>query len=118
MKSIIRSPSTKPIATSHDRTMTYDKGPPPIKSHSSLVTWSYEIMQQILQIISLIPQGLWAPNLTGWWIMIRGHIPQSHMKSHDRKKALYFNSTRPIDSKPDKGKDYDIVSTTKKSNSP
>ena len=46
-----------------------------IKSHDPLITWFYEITWQTKTIISPLPQNLWPPNLTGWWLTLRGSYP-------------------------------------------
>ena len=44
----------------------------PIKSHDSLITWSFKITWQTNIIISSLPQCLWLPNLAKaylpWWV--------------------------------------------------
>ena len=61
--------------------------------YNLLITWSHEVTWQIKNLTSLLPaQVLWPPNLTGLWLMIRNHQPQSemsvqlrgHMKSGDK----------------------------------
>ena len=42
----------------------------------------------IKNVISPIPQVLWAPNLTGWWLMTWSHHPKNHIMLS--KKFLLF----------------------------
>ena len=43
-----------------------------------MVTW------QVKNVISLLLQGLWIPNLAGWWISMRRPYPQSHVTHQPR----------------------------------
>ena len=43
-----------------------------MKSHESLITWSYEITWQTKTIICPLPQYLWQPNLPGWRLALSG----------------------------------------------
>ena len=38
----------------------------PIMSHNHSITWSFEIKWQTKNIIFLLPQWFWLPNLAGW----------------------------------------------------
>ena len=51
-----------------------------------------------------LPQGLWAPNLTGWQFRMRGPHPQRHVTVRYRgdvinKKRYISTFTRPMDPK-------------------
>ena len=52
---------------------------PSIELRNPLVMWSCKIKWQTKTIISPQPQHLWSPNLTGWWITLKGSYPFSHM---------------------------------------
>ena len=64
------------MVTKLGRMLTDHKGLQPIKSHDPLITWSCEITWQI-EIISLLLQYLWPPNLARRW--------------HSRKCSWCFN---------------------------
>ena len=51
-KNCFMSISTWLMDTKHDRVMAYGIGPPRIKSHDSLITWSYEFSWQAKTVIS------------------------------------------------------------------
>ena len=88
-----------------------DEKHPSIMPYNPLITFSHEVtwpiknkispilqgLWQFKSLISLIPQSLLPPNLTGrWLIMNRTHPwchmtlwPHGHLKSRDKLKALY-----------------------------
>ena len=41
-------------------------------------------MWQVKNVISLLSQGLWIPNLARWWIRMRRPYPQSHVTHQPR----------------------------------
>ena len=61
-----------PLATKLGTMITYLDRFLPLKSHDSLITWSYEIKWKTKTIISPIPQCLWLQNLVGWWLNLSG----------------------------------------------
>ena len=63
---------TTPGTTKLGRMETYNEGNP-------LTTWSHEVMWQIENLISVLLQDLWPPNMTGWGFMVRGAHLWSHM---------------------------------------
>ena len=63
-----------------------------------MVTW------QIENGISSLSQGLWTPNLAGWWFWMRGSHPHSHVTHQPSgyvtiKKWYISTFTRPVDPK-------------------
>ena len=70
----------------------------PTKSHDPLIMWSAEITLQTKTIISPLGQFLWPPNLTVWWLVLRGSYSQSYMtfwshdfaKWRDKLKSVYI----------------------------
>ena len=64
-----------PLATKLGTMITYLDRFLPLKSHDSLITWSYEITWQTETIISPIPQCLWLQNFVGWWLNLSGSHP-------------------------------------------
>ena len=78
------------------------------------VTWLFDVVVtwQIKNIITPLSQGLWIPNLAGWWVRIRGPHPQSHVTlqyhGHVTNKRRYISTfTRPIDPKLSRMVTYD-----------
>ena len=77
----------------------YTKELPSIKSQGPLITWSCKFAWQIRSVISLLPQGLWPPNLVRWWLSTRSFHLESpailwtryHAWSHD--KTYYISTT-------------------------
>ena len=64
-----------------------------VKSHDTSTTWSQNFM-------SSLSQDLWAPNLAGWWLKMRGPQPQSRVALQYRgrvtnKKRYISTFTRP-----------------------
>ena len=60
------------------------------------VTWHIDhvVTWQIKNVVSLLSQGLWIPNLTGWWLMMGGPHSQNHVAIPYRghviiKKAIF-----------------------------
>ena len=43
-----------------------------------LITWSFEVLWQIENLISSVPQAPWPPNMAGWELMVKG----THLWSH------------------------------------
>ena len=70
----------------------------PIKSYDPLIPWSCEITWHTKTITSPLPQCLWPPNLTSWWLTLRGSYPQRYStiwsrgltRSLDKLKQLYL----------------------------
>ena len=60
------------------RVVAYQEGLLPIKPHGPLIIWFCKIISQTRTIISQLPQCLWPPNLTEWWVILRGPFP-GHM---------------------------------------
>ena len=58
-----------------------------IKLCDSLITGSQEITRWTENIIATVLQGLWAPNLAGWWLMVTGSHPWGHMTTWLRTLA-------------------------------
>ena len=56
------------MTTKIDRVVTYNEGKPSIKLHDPLITWVYV---KIKNIVSPFLQGIWPPNLAGWWLTER-----------------------------------------------
>ena len=48
-------------------------------------------------IISLPPQCLWSPKLTGWWLTVRGSHTQSHMLIWSRDLARSLHKLKALD---------------------
>ena len=68
------------------------------------VTWriNHVVTWQIKNVISLLSQGLWIPNLAGWWLWMKGPHPQSHLtyQPHDHvtnQKRYISTFTRPME---------------------
>ena len=67
-------------------------------SQDSLTTCPREVTWQFKSLISLIPQSLLPPNLTGSWIILSGNYswchmtlwPRGHVRLRDRLKILYL----------------------------
>ena len=64
--------TTVPMVTKLGKTVTYLDKLLLIKLHDPLITWPCKIMWQPKIIISPLPQYLWPPNLTSWWLAIKG----------------------------------------------
>ena len=71
--------SLLPMATKHYRMVTYCNGLLTIKSYDPLNMWSCWITRQTKTIIYPIPQCLWLPNWTGWYLNLSGPHPQSYL---------------------------------------
>ena len=61
-------------------------------------------MWQIKDAISPLSQGLWTPNLAGWWFRMKEPHPQSHVThrphGHAANQRCYISTfTRPMDPK-------------------
>ena len=65
--------STRSMATRIYSNLAYKKGSPPTNGYNIIVTW------WIKNVIYLLPQCLWLPNLTRWLLTIRGRHAQSHL---------------------------------------
>ena len=50
------------------RIVIYRDGLQRIKSHKTLIIFSWKITSQNKIILSPLPQSLWPPNLEGWWL--------------------------------------------------
>ena len=59
-----------PVVTKLGRVVTYSEGLPPIKSHGSLSTYSYNIMWQTEVFIYPLLQCPWPQNLVVWWLTV------------------------------------------------
>ena len=83
------STSTRPIASKRGKVSTNLEWFSAIKSHDRAITWSHKIIWQIKNVICLLPQCLWPPNV---------YYPQSRMnfqtrgraRSHCKFNALYL----------------------------
>ena len=53
-----------------------------IKSHVPLITQSCEVTWQTKIKISPLTQNLWPPNLTGWWLILRGSYKVTWLLSY------------------------------------
>ena len=69
------STATVPMATKLGRMVTYRDWLLPIKSHGTLINWSWKITWQTKIIISPLLQFLWPLNLGEWWLTLRGFNP-------------------------------------------
>ena len=67
------SSSTRPVITKLWRVVIYDKGKAPIRSQDPRTMWSLEVTWQIKIKIPPLLQGLWPPNVSGWWLMTKGN---------------------------------------------
>ena len=61
---------TRPMAPKRSRMVTGDEEITPTKSRDTSITWSRENQKKV---ISPLSQGLWTPNVKGWWLRIRKH---------------------------------------------
>ena len=83
------------MATKLGRVVSYDEGNSTIMSDDPLVTWSHDVMWQIENLISPLPQGVWLSNVADWWLMVRvnhlcGHMilwKRGDVSSRDKLKA-------------------------------
>ena len=64
--------ATVPMATKLDRMSKHLEGLLTIKSFISLITWSCKVTWQIKTIIYPLPECLWLPNVTEWWLTLMG----------------------------------------------
>ena len=86
------------MTTKPGRVVAYDKTNSPVMSDESLITWSREFTWLIQSLISLFSQGLWLPNMTGWWLMVRRTYLWTHMilwqsgdvRSRDKSKVQHI----------------------------
>ena len=75
------------------------EGPPPTKLLYPLIMWSHVVIGQIKNDTSPHLRGPWPPNLTMWWLMMRGHrtwwpeitkqmknVTSLFLKSYDKQK--------------------------------
>ena len=87
------------MAINFDRMEMYSKEFSSIKSPDPLVSWSCEVTWNILDVVSLLPQGLWTLNLVKWWFNLRNLSPFIHttlwtsgrVRSCDELKRFYIN---------------------------
>ena len=54
------------MAINFDRIEMYSKEFSSIKSPDPLISWSCKVTSNILDVVSLLPQGLWTLNLAKW----------------------------------------------------
>ena len=92
---------TRPTDPKLCRVVAQDEEISSTKSHDTSTTWSREKSKNF---ISLISQGLWNPNLAGWWLKMIGLHPQNHVRlrycGHMTNKKRYISPfTRPMDPK-------------------
>ena len=92
---------TRPTDPKLCRVVAQDEEISSTKSHDTSTTWSRDKSKNF---ISLLLQGLWTPNLAGWWLKMRGSHPQSHVtlqyRGHVTNKKRYISTfTRPMDLK-------------------
>ena len=95
------STTTLPMASKPDRMVTNLERLIPIILLYLLLTWSCEIMWQIKNI-SPLPQCLCPPNLTRWWLTLKGFFPYCYStlwscgpaKLRDKVKSFYLNYRR------------------------
>ena len=92
---------TRPTGPKLCRVVAQDKEISFTKSHDTSTTWSRD---QPKNFISLLSQGLWTPNLAGWWLEMREPHPQSHVRLRYRghlpnKKRYISTFTRLMDPK-------------------
>ena len=79
---------------------TYQGGDSGWRDHNSKVTRYFDrvVTWQIKVFISLLAQGLWTPNLAGWWHRVRGTHPQSHLTlwlcDHVTNQKYFISFTR------------------------
>ena len=66
---------TWPMATKLDKLKAYGIGH---HTQNHIILWSYVVSWQIKNVISPVPQILWTPSLTGWWLMTW----EKHSKNH------------------------------------
>ena len=97
----IISSSIRPTDTKLCRVVAQDEGISSSKSHDTSTTWSHD---KLKNFISLLSQGLWTPNLAGWWLTMRGPHPQNHVTLQYRghvtnNKRCISTFTRPMDPK-------------------
>ena len=92
---------TRPTGPKLCRVVAQDEEISSTKSHDTSTTWSRDKSKNF---ISLLSQGLWTPNLAGWWLEMRGPHPQSHVRLRYRghlpsKKRYISTFTRLMDPK-------------------
>ena len=68
------------MAAKLDKVEVYSKGP-----LSLVMLWSrYQVITwQMKNVISLLRQDLWPPNLTEWWVLMWTYYPSSHTQPVD-----------------------------------
>ena len=54
------------MTISFDRVGIYNEDIPSIKSTNLLIIWPSKVTENILAVVSLLPQGLWPLNLARW----------------------------------------------------
>ena len=89
---------TRPTDPKLCRVVAQDEEISSTKSHDTSTTWSRDKSKNF---ISLLSQGLWTPNLAGWWLKMRVAHPQSHMRLRYRgqvtnQKRFISTFTRPM----------------------
>lgn len=80
------------------RKVTYNKGNSSIMSHNPLTMWSLGISWQMKNLVSSVPQGLWAPDMGDWSLIVRETLlwshnslwPRGHVCSRDKLKAQHI----------------------------
>ena len=87
---------TRPADPKLCRVVAQDQEISSTKSHDTSTTWPRDKSKKF---ISLLSQGLWTPNLVGWWLKLRGPHPQSHVRlryrGHVTNKKHISIFTRP-----------------------
>ena len=87
---------TRPTDPKLCRVVAQDQEISSTKSHDTSTTWPRDKSKKF---ISLLSQGLWTPNLAGWWLKLRGPHPQSHVRlryrGHVTNKKHISTFTRP-----------------------
>ena len=71
---------------------------------TSTLELELELKLELILQTPLVPQGLWTPNLAGWWLRMRGAHLQSHVtlryRGHVTNKKRYISTfTRAMDPK-------------------
>ena len=87
------------MTISFDRVGIYNEDIPSIKTTNLLITWPSKVTENILAVVSLLPQGLWPLNLARWWLTTKSFNPLSrkilwtcgHVKLRDKLKTFYLH---------------------------
>ena len=83
--------TARPMVTKLDKVVTYFKKLQPIKSHNQLNTWSRDVTWLIINILSPLPEYLWAPNLAGWLHTMRSFLPWSYVTLWRRGQVILIS---------------------------